>query len=359
MKRIVFCCAVALTLSACNTMDNKASIGRIDPSMLTSQSTGVVIFSTGADHDCYSVSTFLKLFDQSTLQAVKDIPAAPVDAYVSKSDFSDHRGNVSAYPLLPGKYYLSPLTANPYVVGVKVPAFAFEVAGGETVYLGEIYMPHGCSLRTSFKVNDKYERDIALAVAQNPALARRTPVKRLLANHVAGDGSSVDAGLLPISPGIPIKDIFFPPPARPTTAGKATLKDIVPQSLPAAVVAAQTAAPAPAGNYTEKWDGTMHCTARVDGKPGKPYDAKFAMEKRGRDVTVFRRTATFSESLAGRIDGGTLALTGQGAMNDASASWGLRLSGQFSEGASNWTATGETHANGVALRRCTLQLQRT
>jgi hypothetical protein len=349
MKRITTACALAFALSACNTMDNRAGIDRVDARMFVSQSTGVAIFSTGADHDCMSVATFMRLFDQTTLRAVDGVGMAPVDGYSFKSDFTDHRGNVSAYALLPGKYYLSPMTANPYVVGVKVPAFAFEVHGGETVYLGEIYMPLACSFRNAFKINDKFDRDVAVAMRQNPALVGRAPVKRLLADHVAGDGSSVD--IAAPNRGVPIQEIFFPPPRQPDNGGVATLKDVVPQA-PAA------AAPRQDGIAPEKWDGTMSCGARRDGVAKKAYDASFAMEKRGNAVTVFRKTATFAEALSGEVDGAMLTLTGKGGMADASSTWSFHFAGAFAQGAASWDGTGEMTANHVVLRQCVLKMRR-
>lgn len=355
MNNIVAGCALALTLSACNTIDNRAGIDRVNASMLTSRSTGVVIFSTGADHDCIATSTFLKLFDQTTLRGVAGVSPAPVDGYSSKSDFSDHRGNVSAYPLLPGKYYLSPVIANPYVVGVKVPAFAFEVHGGETVYLGEIYMPVGCSFSNVFEVNDKYARDIAIAARQNPALALRTPVKRLLANHATGDGSKLDAPA-PL-PGVPINELFKPTaPRRPENGGVATLKDVVPQA-PSAI-----SMPAPLatrdGLNSEKWAGTMKCGARLDRLGKKSYEERFTMEKRGGDVTLLRTSATAAEVLSGRVEDGALTLTGNGTMANASRSWTLRFSGPFAAGAAEWSATGAMNGGAGIVRQCVLNMRR-
>jgi hypothetical protein len=355
MKKLTSACALALVLSGCNTLENRAGIDRVDARMLTSQNTGVAIFSTGADRDCMSVATFMRLFDQTTLRPVNGVAAAPVDGYASKSDFTDHRGNVSAYALQPGKYYLSPMTANPYVVGVKVPAFAFEVHAGETVYLGELYMPVACSFRNAFKINDRYDRDVAMAMRQNPGLLQRAPVKRLLADHVAGDGGSVD---LPApNRGIPIGELFSPPPRRPENGGVATLKDVVPQVLPAA-----GAPPAPLQVTTvrppaEKWTGTMSCGARLDGTK-KAYDASFAMEKRGNDVAVFRKTAMLAEVLSGRVDGAALALTGTGKMDDASSMWSFHFAGRFEEGAASWDGTGELTANRVVMRQCVLKMRR-
>lgn len=357
MNRITIACALALALSGCNTMENRAGIDRLDARMLLAQNTGVAIFSTGADHDCMSFATFMRLFDQATMRPVDGVAGAPVDGYSSISDFPDHRGNVSAFALQPGKYYLSPVTANPYVVGVKVPAFPFEVHAGETVYLGEIYMPLACSFRNVFRVNDRYDRDVALATSKNPALIRRPPVKRVMASHVAGDGSTVDS-MAPI-PGTPIQELFFPPPRPAGAGGVATVKDVAPsRSAPVSLALSKAAAmPSQGTAVAEKWDGTMACGARLDGaKPA--YEAPFAMEKRGSDVTVFRQTATFGEALSGRVDGATLALTGQGGMADGSSVWSFHFTGPFAEGATSWNATGALTANHVVVRQCVLKMAR-
>lgn len=347
MNRITIACALALALSGCNTMENRAGIDRIDARMLVAPNTGVAIFSTGADHDCMSFATFMRLFDQATMRPVDGVAGAPVDGYSSISDFPDHRGNVSAFALQPGKYYLSPVTANPYVVGVKVPAFPFEVHAGETVYLGEIYMPLACSFHNVFRVSDRFDRDVALATSKNPALIRRPPVKRVMASHVAGDGSTVDS-MAPI-PGIPIQELFFPPPRPAGAGGVATVKDVTPQS-PAAMAR-------PMNTAAEKWEGTMACGARLDGAK-QAYEAPFAMEKRGGDVTVSRQTATFGEALSGRVDGATLALTGKGGMVDGSSVWSFHFAGPFADGATTWNGTGEMTANRVVLRQCVLKMAR-
>lgn len=330
MKKLL-CCALALILTACNTADNRASISRMGATELASSSTGLVIFSTGAAKECISASTYLKLFNFATTEPVKDIPVAPIDVYVAKSDFTDHRGNISAYSLPPGKYYMSPMNANPYVVGTKVPAFAFEVAAGEAVYLGEIYMLSGCSLGASFIINNKYERDIAIAVQQNPALAQRKPVTRLIANSVAADGKATES----------------------------TMEMSTPRALLLELMYSATRPPAAAtGDAAEQWRGPMRCSERLDGKPGPSYEVEFTMERRGREVSVARNSATATETLAGRIENAALVLHGQGQSSANGRSWGLHFSGPFSESAGSWTGSGEMRANGGTLRNCTLQLRR-
>lgn len=335
-------------------MANRAGVGQVDAAMLTSQSTGVAILSTGADKECYSFATVMKLFDQSTLRAVSGVAVAPVDGYTNKSDFTDHRGNVSAFALLPGKYYFSPVTQNPYVVGVKVPAFAFEMRAGETVYLGEIYMPTACAFDNAFKVNDRYERDIAIAVGQNPALTGRPPTKRLLLNHVAGDGSHMDSAA-PIAL-IPVQERFFPPPRRPENGGAATLNDVLPKGASAAVMPGAVPVAGNDGLTTRRWDGLMSCGARQDIQGTKPYQAVFAMEKRGNDVKIFRKTVVAEEMLSGRVAGHTLALTGTGASPDATRHWTFRFTGAYSDLAPAWFATGQMLASGVVLRQCELSM---
>lgn len=109
---------------------------------------------------------------------------------------------------------------------------------------------------------------------------------------------------------------------------------------------------------TEKWHASMGCRERVDGKGKKSIEEQFTMEKRGGDVTLARRSATANEVLSGRIQDNVLKLTGMGNMINASHSWTLYFSGPFSEGASEWSGTGEMNGGAGVVRQCVLKMSR-
>lgn len=170
----------SVLLAACGSQPNAASVASIPSGAFASDRSGVVILSTGAPETCVSLVTFLKVFDAATRKQVDSVPLIPVDAYTNKSEFSTHHGQVSALALPAGEYYVSPWVANPYVTPVKTPAYAFKVNAGETVYIGELFMPRACGLSTTLQVNDRYERDLKLATEKNPLVAQRAATKRLM-----------------------------------------------------------------------------------------------------------------------------------------------------------------------------------
>ena len=172
--------ATSLLASACGSLPNKTSVETLPPAAFSAPNTGVVVLSTGAPQLCMSTATMLSVRDLSTRKAVESVPAIPVDVYVHKSDFAGHHGSVNALQLAPGTYYLTPSVLNPYVRTVTAPTFQFEVRAGETTYVGELFMTQACALNTSFVINDQYERDMRIASQKNPAVSKRTPVKRLM-----------------------------------------------------------------------------------------------------------------------------------------------------------------------------------
>jgi hypothetical protein len=311
------------SLSACVARESGVSVRLVDAAAFSSDRSGVIIFSTGATGDCTSFATFLKVLDPATMRVVPDVPLVPVDGLFDKSDFTDHKGTVNALVLAPGKYYLEPWTANPYVVAKKKLAFPFEVTAGETTYLGELFMPRSCSLTTSFVLHDRYARDIALAAQKNPSVAQRTAVTRLLGRDMGEEG-------------------LVKPAAAP--------------AAPAAPVAAAQAAP----QLTESWNGVMACKARKDnGANAGAYEVKFAMEMRDGAVTVSRKTADVSETLTGRADGGRLELRGNGyRLGDASKTWQFGIRGDFLAGATSYTGSGNMVAYGKPVRACELRMAR-
>ncbi len=164
---------VALSiLSACATLNNRYSVDRIDYKNLA-KNRGVIVFSTGAAKRCISTATFLRL--TSTNQEYSDGKQAlfNVDGYAVKSDFDDLQGNVHALALPAGEYFLSPWIANPYVTSKSSPRFKFNLESGETLYLGEYYMPVACSFKNVSVFLDSFERDIEFVRARNPELVSK------------------------------------------------------------------------------------------------------------------------------------------------------------------------------------------
>jgi nitrous oxide reductase accessory protein NosL len=170
----------SLLLAACGSMPNRASVASIPSEAFKAEKSGVVILSTGAPETCVSMATFLKVFEASSKKQVDSAPLIPVDAYTNKSEFATHHGLVNAIALPAGEYYVSPWTANPYVVATKTPSFGFKVQPGETVYVGELFMPRSCGLSTALAVRDQYDRDMKLATEKNPLVAQRAATKRLM-----------------------------------------------------------------------------------------------------------------------------------------------------------------------------------
>ncbi len=166
--------------SGCGTVPNYASVARVPGAALTSQQEGVVLMSSGAPEHCMSMATFLKVFDATSKTVVEGGPLIPVDGYIYKSEFADHHGTVNGFALPPGRYFVAPWVANPYVKAIKIPAFGFDVRPGETTYIGELFMTRSCGLNTTFLVRDEYDRDVRLATEKNPLVAQRVPVKRLM-----------------------------------------------------------------------------------------------------------------------------------------------------------------------------------
>lgn len=171
---------LSVLLTACGSIANRTSVDRLKPGALAVPDKGVVVFSAGAPERCVSFVTNLILRDRVTKKAVDPDPYLAVDAYVHKSEFTDHHGTLNALQLSPGSYSLTPYVMNPYVKTVIAPTFEFEVMAGEIAYLGEVFMTASCGLKTSFVVRDYYERDMSLAATKNPEFVGLVAAKRLM-----------------------------------------------------------------------------------------------------------------------------------------------------------------------------------
>ncbi|NHZ65351.1 hypothetical protein [Massilia genomosp. 1] len=167
-------------LQACGTVSNRYASSTISPEMMESKERALVLMSAGAPASCISTSTFLIAHHAGSGKTVDPAVSIGVDAYTHSSEFPDHHGLVSAFSLAPGKYYFSPVIANPMVRSIKTPTFIFEAKAGEATYIGELFMLQSCSLREQFAVRDEYQRDVNQAVANNKALGQKVFVKRLM-----------------------------------------------------------------------------------------------------------------------------------------------------------------------------------
>lgn len=167
-------------LAGCASFPNPASPSKLSAEAVNSSANGVVVMSSGAPDSCASAGRYLNLYDAHSRAQVTTVPPIFMDFATQKSDFADHHGLVSAYALPAGDYYLTPVLANPMTRKVSSPEFAFHVTAGETAYLGEVFMIESCGLNNKYVVNDRYDRDVPLALAANAQLVARQPVKHLM-----------------------------------------------------------------------------------------------------------------------------------------------------------------------------------
>ena len=166
-------------LAGCGTVSNRTSPAGMPQEVFDKADTGVIILSAGAGRHCISEATYLITYEVATRKPT-NAAVIFVDNYTVPSDFPEHYGTVNALHFHPGSYYFSPRISNPFAQTVKAPELPFTVKAGETVYLGEIFMPKSCSLKTSFEVNDFEGRDLKVARERNPAIDRRPVTKRLI-----------------------------------------------------------------------------------------------------------------------------------------------------------------------------------
>jgi hypothetical protein len=171
--------AIMLLLGGCGTLTNRYAPEVLAEAPLPPGS-GLILFSTGAPHKCQQTATYLNLLPEGASVRDKPIASASVDAYIVKSDFADHQGNLHAIPVPAGNYYFTPWTDNPLVRSVLQPKASFSVAAGETVYLGEYYMPQACTLSALYEVHDQATRDLPLLESKAPRLDSANITKRLM-----------------------------------------------------------------------------------------------------------------------------------------------------------------------------------
>jgi hypothetical protein len=142
-------------------------------------------------------------------------------------------------------------------------------------------------------------------------------------------------------------------------APDATPLAAIPPGQPATPLAAN-GGPVAASPDAEQWAGVMSCgELQTRGEHTDAYKAAIAMEVRGNDVTVHRKTATLLETMSGTFDRNSLQLHGGGhRLDDPSKQWQLAFDGEFPVGATTYTGKGKMFIKGRTLRDCELKLTR-
>jgi hypothetical protein len=171
--------AIALVLGGCGTVINRYAPEAIADAPIPAGS-GRIILSTGAPRGCSSAPTYLKLLPEGATLREQELARPNVDSFALKSDFVDHQGNLHVIAVPAGNYYFAPWIDNPDIHPVRQPKATFSVAAGETVYLGEYYMPQSCGLSTLYEINDQMTRDMTLLKSMAPRFDTLRVTKRLM-----------------------------------------------------------------------------------------------------------------------------------------------------------------------------------
>lgn len=177
MRMAVAMLLATLVVSGCVARVSTSTVDKLSPAAFTDASTGVVVLSVGASETRADNQTMLLVFDRASNRLVPDL-SIWIDSREEPSDFPEYHGNVHAVRLPPGSYSLTPGTLN-FTTRTR-PTFPLEVRAGETTYVGELYMAWNGEREALFTVRDRYDRDLAVARAKNPAIEARPVVKRLL-----------------------------------------------------------------------------------------------------------------------------------------------------------------------------------
>jgi hypothetical protein len=177
MKLVRTAAALPVLLAAC--AGPSFSPGTLSAAQFTDPSRGVVLVSTGAVERCAAGAMWAPIYDARTKALAPGHPLVPIDAR-PESDFPDHYGTLSALSLPAGRYVITAEYANPvsHPAG-GVPAYAFDVLAGQTVYVGEIWRTSPCGMSSWLVVRDSYDRDVALAEKLNTSFIAHPPKKAL------------------------------------------------------------------------------------------------------------------------------------------------------------------------------------
>jgi hypothetical protein len=170
---------ILLILGGCGTLTNQYPAGSMAERRLPGGA-GRIILSTGAPAKCQSMATYLKLLPEPGTLPDKQVALVSIDSSALKSDYADHQGNLHVIPVPQGRYYFVPWVNSLVVRTVLQPKATFSVTAGETVYLGEYFMPSACALETLYEIHDQMDRDMALLKAKDPQFDTSRVVKRLM-----------------------------------------------------------------------------------------------------------------------------------------------------------------------------------
>lgn len=182
--RFLLLITTTLFLYGCAVWSNQTGVTKISADALDTKKTGVVILSTGGMQPCWNEMALAELYDSSNKGIGWLGKRVMMNHGSFKSDFETHHGSVSGLELKPGSYYLKPqIVPTDYLsLGTRknFDPLGFEVKAGEAVYIGELFLTNNCQQDSQLEVRDQYERDVEVAVKQNPSLLKQRPVKRLM-----------------------------------------------------------------------------------------------------------------------------------------------------------------------------------
>jgi hypothetical protein len=152
---------------------------KADPTALGAN--GMVVFSTGLPEQC-TWGPFINLRFKSTNGTST---FAQINNPILTSDFADHFGIVNALALPPGYYDIFPEPQ--YGMRLDRIAHAFvRVDAGAIIYIGEYFDSAPCKSLgdATWPVDshfyDKFDRDVAVLKAKNPAFGKATIEKRVV-----------------------------------------------------------------------------------------------------------------------------------------------------------------------------------
>lgn len=169
----------ALLAAAAGCASPDFSPSRLAGAQFSDPSRGIVLVSTGAKERCVAGAMWAPIYDARTKDLASGHPIVPIDAN-RESDFPDHYGTLSALSLPPGRYVITAEWANPSAEPASgVPAFAFDVVAGQSVYIGELWRNTPCQMWTYIDLRDNFERDVALADKLNTGFIAHPPKKAL------------------------------------------------------------------------------------------------------------------------------------------------------------------------------------
>lgn len=179
MNFVRIAASAALLAAAAGCAGPDFSPSKLAGAQFADPARGIVLVSTGAKERCVAGAMWAPIYDARTKDLAPGKPVVPIDAN-RESDYGDHYGTLSAVSLPAGRYVITTEWANPSAEPASgVPAFAFDVVAGQSVYIGELWRNTGCQAWTYYELRDNFERDVALADKLNTAFIAHPPRKAL------------------------------------------------------------------------------------------------------------------------------------------------------------------------------------